>query len=183
MSEFAYLRYGDRIGAPIHRIVVERSQNLLLIRGNGETVKLPEGKDTLEFRKEREEAGVEFSYRLVSFQDWLGAQDQSTVRKWQGTDEKTVYPPSPVETFWSEYASAGEPWTLQLLSMETGERVEGHEDLIAKVREDLLNKSKKPQEAPTEAPSEETTETPSEGETTPEEPQESVPEASEEAEA
>lgn len=150
MSEFAYVREGDRLGAPIHRIIVARQDVYLLQRGNKEMLELPEGRDALEFRKEREEAGIEFRYRLVPFTDWLEAQDQATVRKWKGTHEDSIYPEAPEGTFWSEFAPADEPWTVQLLSLETGERAEGNEELVTSVREDLLAKS-----APVPAPAKE----------------------------
>jgi len=184
MQEFAYLRSGDKIGAPIHRIVVARSQALLLARSNDKMLEVPEGKEALEYRKEREEAGVEFKYRLVTFKDWLEAQNQEDVRKWKGLHEDSVYSDAPDGTFWSEFAPEGAPWTLQLLSLETGERVEGHEELVEKATEELLeksaNKKAKPETAPESSEKENTDEEPSEEENAPEESTEGDTEPSEE---
>ena len=135
---FVYLRDGDRVGATIHRVL---SNSVLLLDTPLKRLDLPEGKDILEYRKEREDVGVEFRYRLVSFSDWLSDQDQKTVRKWKGTEEGSVYPPAPEGTFWSEHPTPSEPWCLSLLSLETGEPVEGHEELVATVRADLLAKT------------------------------------------
>lgn len=178
---FAYLRDGDRVGAPVHRVL---SNSVLLLDTPVKRLELPEGAEIMAYRKEREAAGVEFRYRLVSFLDWFKAQDQGTVRKWRGENE-SIYPVPPAGTFWSEHATTSEPWMLSLLSDETGEPVEGHEELVTKVREDLLAKTneriskkedseKAAEEAPTgeskpeeqpvaDAPAADATETPAEG--------------------
>lgn len=147
---FVYLRDGDRIGAPVHRVL---SSTPLLLDTPLKRIELPEGADILEYRKEREAVGVEFRYRLVSFKDWMSAQDQHTVRKWTGEDPSN-YSKAPEGTFWSEYATNEEKWVINLLSLETGEPVEGHEDLVAEQRETLLKKTEEKMAAKASAKSE-----------------------------
>lgn len=165
MKTFVYLRDGDRIGAPIHRML---SNSVMLLDTPMKRLELPEGADTLTFRQERETAGVEFRYRLVSFLDWFKAQESHTVEKWLGKHASSVYPVAPEGTFWSEHPTIdGQPWTLSLLSLETGEPVEGFEAMVEDAKNALIERSQskaekqaaaEPQEAAGEAEATDTTE-------------------------
>lgn len=137
---FIYVRAGDRVGATRTRFHVEQGEAVILALSRGGSMKLPEGREVMEFRKEHEDAGVDFKYRLTDFQDWFNNQDQDTVKKWLGTHPDSVYPEAPEGLFWQEWNEGGE-WTVGLLSMEDGQPVNRHKKLVEEVREDLLKRS------------------------------------------
>lgn len=181
MSEqtFVYLRSGDRVGATHTRCLTNSPILLHLSKKGGGAMALPEGRETLEFRKEKEAEGVDFKYRIAEFSEWFKDQADETVQKWFGTHENSVYPvEAPEGTFWQEWADVDGNWTVGLLSMTDGQPVEGHEDLIAEVREALLKKSAG-EEAGEPVPSDESDDSEEESEEVDEEVEEEVEEEEE----